>query len=58
LMGKRLSRRLTERVNGDDTATGIRARETALRGQDGRTAMGFAAGCSEWERRREKGAKA
>jgi hypothetical protein len=58
LTGKLLGRRLTERVNGDNAMTGIRARETALRGQDGRTSMGFAAGCSEWGRRREKGAEA
>jgi hypothetical protein len=58
LTGKRLGRRLTERVNGGGDAARIRARETALRGRDGRTAMGFAAGCSEWGRRREKGAEA
>jgi hypothetical protein len=56
--GKWLGRRLTERVNGGGAAVGIRARETALRGWDRRAAMGFAAGCSEWGRRREKGAEA
>jgi hypothetical protein len=58
LTGKRLGRRLTERVNDGGAAARIRARETTLRGRDGQTAMGFAAGCSEWGRRREKGAEA
>jgi hypothetical protein len=54
LTGKRLGRWLTERVNGGGAAARIRARETALRGWDGRTAMGFATGCSEWGWSREK----
>jgi hypothetical protein len=45
-------------VNGGGAAARIHARETALRGRDGQTVMGFAAGCSEWGRRREKGAEA
>jgi hypothetical protein len=57
LTGKRLGWRLTERVNDGGAAAEIRARETALRGRDGRTAMGFAVGCSEWGRRREKRAE-
>jgi hypothetical protein len=51
-------RRLTKRVNGGDAAAGIRARETALRGQDRRTTMRFVVGCSEWGQRREKDAEA
>jgi hypothetical protein len=58
LTGKWLGRWLTERVNGGGAAAGIQARETELRGWDGRTSMGFAAGCSEWGRGREKGAEA
>jgi hypothetical protein len=58
LTGKQLGRRLTEWVNGGGAAAGIWARETALRGQERRTAMGFAVRCSEWGRRREKGPEA
>jgi hypothetical protein len=57
-MGKRLGRWLTERVNGGGAAAGIRARETTLQGRDGRAAMGFAVGCSEWGWRRGKGVEA
>jgi hypothetical protein len=58
LTGKRLGRRLAEWVNGGGAAAGIRASETALRGWDRRTTMGFAARCSEWGRRREKESEA